>query len=137
MNLVATALRAVRTGRFERTLSVLTAAGAAITTAEIYLSHDAASFGNRMMYWPVFIVPTAVPAGVASFFSPAPRTPCFRRQRPDRRQRPAGDVSASAGSPAAPGRGDALQPGIRSSDVRSPVGVAGGWYGTAGRGAAS
>ncbi|OBI57527.1 hypothetical protein A5667_20290 [Mycolicibacterium fortuitum] len=70
MNAVAAALRAIRTGRFERTLSVLTAAGAAITTAEIYLSHDAASFGNRMMYWPVFIVPTAVPAGVASFFSP-------------------------------------------------------------------
>lgn len=69
MNPVAASLRAIRTGRFERTLSVLTAAGAAITTAEIYLSHDAASFGNRMMYWPIVIVPTAVPAGVASFFS--------------------------------------------------------------------
>ncbi|MGV0736906.1 hypothetical protein BA059_07925 [Mycolicibacterium sp. (ex Dasyatis americana)] len=70
MNPVGAAVRAIRTGRFERTLSALTAAGAAITTAEIYLSHDAASFGNRMMYWPIVIVPAAVPAGLAAFFSP-------------------------------------------------------------------
>ena len=59
----------VRTGRFERTLSALTAAGAAITTAEIYLEHDSASFGNKLMWWPIVIVPTAVPAGVAAVFS--------------------------------------------------------------------
>jgi hypothetical protein len=59
----------VRTGRFERSLSALTAAGAVITTAEIYLSHDGASFGNKMMWWPIVVVPAAVPAGVASVFS--------------------------------------------------------------------
>ena len=69
MNPVATVLHAIRTGRFERTLSALTAAGAAVTTAEIYFSHDGASFGNTMMYWPIVIVPTAVPAGLAGFFS--------------------------------------------------------------------
>lgn len=69
MKILRTALQDVRSGRFERTLSALTAAGAAVTTAEIYLSHDGASFGNKMMYWPVVIVPTAVPAGVAGFFS--------------------------------------------------------------------
>ncbi|WP_166906354.1 hypothetical protein [Mycobacterium sp. DL440] len=69
MNVVATAVHDIRTGRFERSLSALTAAGAAITTAEIYLSHDGASFGNKMMYWPVVVVPLAVPAGVAGFFS--------------------------------------------------------------------
>ncbi|KRE27146.1 hypothetical protein ASG82_11850 [Mycobacterium sp. Soil538] len=69
MTLLRAAVQAIRTGRFERTLSALTAAGAAVTTAEIYLSHDGASFGNRMMYWPVVIVPTAVPAGLAGFFS--------------------------------------------------------------------
>lgn len=69
MKLVRAALHAVRTGRFERSLSALTAAGAAVTTAEIYLSHDGASFGNKMMYWPVVIVPTAIPAGLAGFFS--------------------------------------------------------------------
>jgi hypothetical protein len=69
MRPVRAAVHAVRTGRFERTLAALTAAGAAVTTAEIYLSHDGASFGNKMMYWPVVIVPTAVPAGLAGFFS--------------------------------------------------------------------
>ena len=69
MNPVRAALHAIRTGRFERTLSALTAAGAAVTTAEIYLSHDGASFGNKMMYWPIVVVPTAVPAGLAGFFS--------------------------------------------------------------------
>jgi hypothetical protein len=59
----------VATGRFERTLSALTAAGAAITAGEIYFSHDGASFGNRMMWWPVVVVPTAIPAGVAAVFS--------------------------------------------------------------------
>jgi hypothetical protein len=63
------ALRDVRTGRFERSLSALTAAGAVVTTAEIYLSHDGASFGNKMMWWPIVVVPAAVPAGVASVFS--------------------------------------------------------------------
>ena len=43
----------VRTGRFEQTLAALTAAGAAITAAEIYTEHDSASFGNKMMWWPV------------------------------------------------------------------------------------
>ena len=62
-------LRDVRTGRFERTLSALTAAGAAITAGEIYLEHDAASFGNKMMWWPVVVVPTAIPAGVAAVAS--------------------------------------------------------------------
>jgi hypothetical protein len=46
---VRTALDDVRTGRFERSLAGLAAAGALITTAEIFTSHDSASFGNKMM----------------------------------------------------------------------------------------
>src|SRR5690349_22754612 len=69
MKPVRAAVHAIRTGRFERSLSALTAAGAVITTGEIYLSHDGASFGNKMMYWPIVVVPTAIPAGVAAFFS--------------------------------------------------------------------
>lgn len=69
MKLLHGALEDVRTGRFERSLSALTAAGAAVTAAEIYLSHDGASFGNKMMWWPIFVVPTAIPAGVAAVFS--------------------------------------------------------------------
>lgn len=62
-------LKDIRTGRFERTLSALTAAGAAITAGEIYMEHDAASFGNKVMWWPVFVVPTAIPAGFAAVAS--------------------------------------------------------------------
>lgn len=62
-------IRDIRTGRFERMLSALTAAGAAVTAAEIYMEHDAASFGNKMMWWPVAVLPTAVPAGIAAVFS--------------------------------------------------------------------
>ena len=69
MSLLSTAVRDVRTGRFERTLSALTAAGAAITAGEIFFSHDGASFGNTMMWWPVIVVPTAIPAGIAAVFS--------------------------------------------------------------------
>jgi len=69
MGLLATARHDVATGRFERSLSALTATGAAITAGEIYLSHDGASFGNRMMWWPVVVVPTAIPAGIAGVFS--------------------------------------------------------------------
>jgi len=69
MKFVDEALHDIRTGRFERTLSALTAVGAAITAAEIYFSHDGASFGNKMMYWPVVVLPIAIPAGAAGFFS--------------------------------------------------------------------
>lgn len=67
--IVGEAIQDLRSGRFERSLSALTAAGAVITTAEIYLAHDGASFGNKMMWWPVVVVPTVVPAGIASVFS--------------------------------------------------------------------
>ncbi len=69
MKTLDAALRDVRSGRFERTLSALTAAGAAVTAGEIYLSHDGASFGNKMMWWPVVVLPTAIPAAAAGFFS--------------------------------------------------------------------
>lgn len=63
------ALQDVRTGRFERTLAGLAAAGAVVTTGEIYTSHDSASFGNKMMWWPIMVVPTLLPAGIAAVFS--------------------------------------------------------------------
>ena len=69
MSLLATAAHDVRTGRFERSLAALTAAGAAVTAGEIYFSHDSASFGNKMMWWPIVVVPTAIPAGIAAVFS--------------------------------------------------------------------
>lgn len=56
----------IRTGRFERSLAGLAAAGALITTGEIFMSHDGASFGNKMMWVPVVVVPTIIPAGIAA-----------------------------------------------------------------------
>ncbi len=67
--LAARLLWNVRHGRFERTLSLLTAAGSLITAAEIYLEHDRASFGNKMMWWPVALGPVGAAAGVAGFRS--------------------------------------------------------------------
>jgi hypothetical protein len=63
------ARRDVRTGRFERSLSGLTAIGAMVTTAEIFFEHDSASFGNRWMWAPIALGPAAVIAGVAGVFS--------------------------------------------------------------------
>ena len=62
-------VRNVETGRFERSLSGLTAAGALVTAAEIYFEHDKASFGNPWMWAPVVLGPVGAIAGVAGVFS--------------------------------------------------------------------
>jgi hypothetical protein len=62
-------VRNVRHGRFERSLSGLTAAGAVITGAEIWLEHDRASFANRMMWLPVALTPFIALAGGAGVVS--------------------------------------------------------------------
>ena len=62
-------LENVEKGRFERSLSALTAAGALVTAAEIYFEHDKASFGNPWMWAPVALGPVGAAAGVAGFFS--------------------------------------------------------------------
>ena len=62
-------VRNVETGRFERSLSALTAAGALVTAAEIYFEHDSASFGNKMMWLPVVLGPLGAAAGVAGVCS--------------------------------------------------------------------
>lgn len=58
-------VRNVRTGRFERSLAALTAAGAVITAVEIYFEHDSASFGNNWMWVPVVLGPVGAVAGIA------------------------------------------------------------------------
>jgi hypothetical protein len=59
----------IETGRFERSLSALTAAGALVTAAEIFFEHDSASFGNKMMWLPVALGPVGAVAGIAGFCS--------------------------------------------------------------------
>ncbi|HEY7859698.1 MAG TPA: hypothetical protein VIC82_14475 [Candidatus Nanopelagicales bacterium] len=56
-------------GRFERSLSGLTAVAAALTCGEIYLEHYKASFGNKFMWAPVIVTPPLVVAGVGGVFS--------------------------------------------------------------------
>jgi hypothetical protein len=68
-HLIDRAVRNIEHGRFERSLSGLTAFAAAVTTAEIYLEHYRASFGNRMMWSPIVVTPPVVVAGIAGVFS--------------------------------------------------------------------
>lgn len=62
-------VRNIETGRFERSLSALTAAGSLVAAAEIFFEHDSASFGNKLMWVPVAMGPVGAVAGVAGFFS--------------------------------------------------------------------
>jgi hypothetical protein len=59
----------VRHGRFERSLSGLTAVGALVTGAEIWMEHDRASFSNRMMWLPVAVTPVLSAAALAGVVS--------------------------------------------------------------------
>lgn len=56
-------------GRFERSLSAMTAFAAAVTTAEIYVEHYRASFGNKMMWSPIIVTPPVMIAGIGGVFS--------------------------------------------------------------------
>jgi NAD(P)-dependent dehydrogenase (short-subunit alcohol dehydrogenase family) len=56
-------------GRFERSLSGLTAVSALVTGAEVYLEHYKASFGNKWMWSPIALTPPLVVAGVGGVFS--------------------------------------------------------------------
>ena len=62
-------VRNIETGRFERSLSALTAVGAVVTAGEIYFEHDKASFGNRWMWVPVVLGPVGAVAGIAGVVS--------------------------------------------------------------------
>jgi hypothetical protein len=61
--------RNISHGRFERSLSGLTAFSALITTAEVYAEHYRASFGNKMMWSPIVVTPPVVVAGIAGVYS--------------------------------------------------------------------
>jgi hypothetical protein len=62
-------VRDVSHGRFERSLSGLTAVSALITAAEIYFEHYKASFGDKWMWSPIAVTPPVVAAGIAGVFS--------------------------------------------------------------------
>jgi NAD(P)-dependent dehydrogenase (short-subunit alcohol dehydrogenase family) len=59
----------IERGRFERSLSGLTALSALVTGAEVYLEHYKASFGNKWMWSPIALTPPLVAAGIGGVFS--------------------------------------------------------------------
>lgn len=67
--LVDRATRNIETGRFERSLSALTAVSALVTGAEVYFEHYRASFGDPWMWSPVALTPPLVVAGVGGAIS--------------------------------------------------------------------
>jgi len=69
VHLIDRAVANVEHGRFERSLSGLTAVAALVTTAEVYFEHYKAGFGNKWMWSPILVTPPVVVAGVAGVFS--------------------------------------------------------------------
>lgn len=68
-DLLDRAVRDIEHGRFERSLSGLTAVAAVVTGAEVYLEHYKASFGNKWMWSPILLTPPLVVAGIGGVFS--------------------------------------------------------------------
>lgn len=69
VHLIDRAVSNIEHGRFERSLSGLTAAAAVVTTAEVYLEHYKAGFGNKFMWAPILVTPPVVVAGIGGVFS--------------------------------------------------------------------
>jgi hypothetical protein len=69
VHLIDHLVRNVEHGRFERALCGLTAAAALVTSAEIYVEHYRASFGNKMMWSPIVVTPPLIVAGIGGAFS--------------------------------------------------------------------
>lgn len=60
---------AIREGRFQRSLSLLTAATSVISGLEVAYEHYRGSYSNRVMYTPVILSIVLACAGFAGFFS--------------------------------------------------------------------
>ena len=69
MSIAGTAIRNLRRGRVQRTLSATAAATAVPLGIEIYLEHYKGSFGDRWMWAPLLSTPPLVAAGIAGVFS--------------------------------------------------------------------
>ena len=69
IRLLAKAQKNLVTGRFQKTLSALTAVSAVGLGFEIYLEHYKGSFGDKWMWTPIFLTPPLTAAGVAGVVS--------------------------------------------------------------------
>ena len=68
----------IREGRFQRSLSVLTAATSLISGLEVAYEHYRGSYSRRVMYTPVILSGVLAVAGVAAFFSRCAATTVLR-----------------------------------------------------------
>src|SRR6185312_8952826 len=59
----------VREGRFQRSLSLLTAATSIVSGLEVAYEHYRGSYSRRVMYTPVILSGVLAIAGIAAFFS--------------------------------------------------------------------
>ena len=59
----------IREGRFQRSLSLLTAATSIISGLEVAYEHYRGSYSRRVMYTPVILSVLLAIAGIAGFFS--------------------------------------------------------------------
>jgi hypothetical protein len=66
---LARAQRNLLSGRFQKTLSALTAVSAVGLGFEIYLEHYKGSFGDKWMWTPIALTPPLTAAGVAGVIS--------------------------------------------------------------------
>jgi hypothetical protein len=66
---LAKAVRNLRAGRVQKTLSAVTAASAAPLAFEIYLEHYKGSFGDKWEWVPIWLTPPVVAAGIGGVFS--------------------------------------------------------------------
>ena len=69
MKLLARARKNLLSGRFQKTLSALTAVSAVGLGFEIYLEHYKGLFGDKWMWTPIFLTPLLTAAGVAGVVS--------------------------------------------------------------------
>jgi hypothetical protein len=69
VKLLARARKNLLSGRFQRTLSALTAVSAVGLGFEIYLEHYKGSFGDKWMWTPIALTPPLTAAGVAGVVS--------------------------------------------------------------------
>lgn len=65
----STIVHLIREGRFQRSLSLLTAATSVISGLEVAYEHYRGSYSRRVMYTPVILSGVLALAGVAAFFS--------------------------------------------------------------------
>ena len=66
---LARAVRNIREGRMQRTLSAATAASTVPLTFEVYLEHYKGSFGDKWEWVPIALAPAVVAAGAAGVVS--------------------------------------------------------------------